>query len=146
MSQANLSAQFCLIGRINNISTTQFFTGISRNTQSKANKILTLTKCVWKFPNDALWDTHYCALFILGFRLIIISTQCYFDLNCHVYPNYLKSPARSHVAYIQVRLVEWVHKPWLLFGKRFPSEWMGWLVYEIHHLPICIHLQAMACK
>ena len=32
------------------------------------------------------------------------------------------------------------------FGKCFPSEGVGWLVYEIQHLLIYIHLQAMACK
>ena len=59
---------------------------------------------------------------------------------------YRKSPTRSRAAYIWARLVEWVHKPWLLFENCFPNERLGWLVYEIQHLPIYIHLQAMACK
>ena len=44
------------------------------------------------------------------------------------------------------RLVERVYKPWLLFGKCFPDERLGWLVYEIQDLPIYIHLKATACK
>ena len=59
---------------------------------------------------------------------------------------YRKSSAGSRAAYTRARLVEWVHKPWLLFGKVFPNERMGWLLYEIQHLPIYIHLQAMAYK
>ena len=51
----------------------------------------------------------------------------------------------NYAASIRVRLVDWVHKPWLLFVKGFPSETMGLLVYEILHLPIYTHLQAMAC-
>ena len=39
-----------------NIPTMQFFTGISRNTQSKSS-MLSLTECVWNFQNDAFWDT-----------------------------------------------------------------------------------------
>ena len=39
----------------------QFFTGISRNTQSKL-WMLSLTECVWDFQNNALWDTHQHAL------------------------------------------------------------------------------------
>ena len=35
--------------------------------------------------------------------------------------------------------------PWLLLGKCFPSEGLGQLVYDIQHLPIDIHLEAMAC-
>ena len=46
-----------IIGHVNNISTMQFFTGISRNTQSKSY-MLSLSECVWGFENDALWDTH----------------------------------------------------------------------------------------
>ena len=57
-----------------------------------------------------------------------------------------KSPARSRAAYIRARIVDWDYKPWLLFGKCFPDERLGWLVYEIQHLPIYIYLQAMACK
>ena len=45
-----------------------------------------------------------------------------------------------------MRLVEWVYKPRLLFGNVFPNERLGWLVYEIQHLPIYIHLQTMACE
>ena len=57
-----------------------------------------------------------------------------------------KSPARSHAACNQARLEEWVCKPWLRFGRSFPNERLGWLVYETQHLPIYIHLQATACK
>ena len=39
----------------------QFFAGISRNTQSKSYTA-TLTKCVWGFQNNALWDTREHAL------------------------------------------------------------------------------------
>ena len=53
---------------------------------------------------------------------------------------------QQEAAYIQARHVEWVYKPWLLFGKCFPDERLGWLVCEIQHLPIYIHLQATACK
>ena len=46
-----------LIGHVNNISTMQFFPGISRNSQSKS-QMLSLTECVWDIQNNALWDTH----------------------------------------------------------------------------------------
>ena len=53
-------------------------------------------------------------------------------------------------AYIRARLVEWVHKPLVLFAKCFPkfikSEWTGWLAYELQHLPIRTRLQAMTCN
>ena len=45
------------IGHINNIPTMQLFTGISRHTQSKSY-MLSLTECVWKLRNNALWDTR----------------------------------------------------------------------------------------
>ena len=45
------------IGHVNNIPTMQFFTGISRNTQSKSS-MLSVTECVWDFQNNASWDTH----------------------------------------------------------------------------------------
>ena len=45
------------IGHVNNIPTMQLFTGIPRNTQSKSY-MLSLTECVWEFPNNALWDAH----------------------------------------------------------------------------------------
>ena len=38
-------------------------------------------------------------------------------------------------------LVECVHQPCLLFANLSPNERLGWLVYEIQHLPIYIHLQ-----
>ena len=38
----------CQIGHVNNIPTMQFFSGISRNTQSKTY-MLRLTECVWEF-------------------------------------------------------------------------------------------------
>ena len=45
------------IGHVSNIPTMQFFTGISRNTQSKSS-MLSVTECVWDFQNNASWDTH----------------------------------------------------------------------------------------
>ena len=46
------------IGHVDNIPSTQFFfTGISRNTQSKSY-MLSLTECVQDFQNNALCDTH----------------------------------------------------------------------------------------
>ena len=51
------------IGHVNNIPAIQFFTGISRNVQSKSYTMLTLMECVWDFQNNALWDTHWHALF-----------------------------------------------------------------------------------
>ena len=50
------------IGHVKNIPTKQFFTRISRNTQSKSYT-LSLTECVWEVRNNALWDTHQHALF-----------------------------------------------------------------------------------
>ena len=46
---------------VNNISTMQFFAGISRNTQSKSSMLL-LNECVRESQNHALWDTHKHAL------------------------------------------------------------------------------------
>ena len=60
--------------------------------------------------------------------------------------HFLPLPARSGAVYILAWLVERVRKPWILLRKCFRSEWMGWLVYEIQHLPICVHLQTTACK
>ena len=37
-----------LIVHVNSIPTMQFFTGVSRNTQSKSN-MLSWTECVWEF-------------------------------------------------------------------------------------------------
>ena len=45
------------LGHFNNIPAMQFFTGISRHTQSKSCR-LSLTQCVWEFRNNALWATH----------------------------------------------------------------------------------------
>ena len=45
------------IGHVNNIPAMQFFTGISRNTQSKSD-MLSFTECIWELINNALWDTH----------------------------------------------------------------------------------------
>ena len=47
---------------VNNIPTTQFFTGISRNTLTKSYR-LSLTECVWDSQDHTLWDTHKHALF-----------------------------------------------------------------------------------
>ena len=44
-------------GHVYNIPTMQFFTGFSRNTQSKSY-VLSLTECVWESRNDTLWETH----------------------------------------------------------------------------------------
>ena len=52
-----------VIGRVNNIPTMQFETGIPRDTQSKSY-MLSLTEYALEIPNDALWDTHYEALTI----------------------------------------------------------------------------------
>ena len=41
----------CTIGHVNNIPTMQFFTGISRYTQSKSYMV-SLTECVWEFRNN----------------------------------------------------------------------------------------------
>ena len=49
-------------------STMQLVTGISRNTQSKSYTcMLSLTECVWKFQNDALWDTNLHALLVIKY-------------------------------------------------------------------------------
>ena len=48
-------AQTSLIGHVNIIPSMQFFTGVSRNTQSKSYT-LSLTECLWEFQNIALWD------------------------------------------------------------------------------------------
>ena len=45
------------IGHVHIIPTMQFFTGTSRNTQSKSY-MLSLTECDRDFQNIALWDTH----------------------------------------------------------------------------------------
>ena len=50
-----------VLGHVNNIPAIQFFTVISRKTQSKLY-ILSFTECVWNFQNNALWDTHLHAL------------------------------------------------------------------------------------
>ena len=52
-------------GHVNNIPTMQFFTWIARNTLSKS-QMLSLTKCVWDFQNNALWDTHPLLYVLLG--------------------------------------------------------------------------------
>ena len=46
---------------------------------------------------------------------------------------YCKSPAVAQLVF--ERVCRMVYKPWLLFGKWFPSYRLGWLVYETHHLP-----------
>ena len=61
LSQLIIIIVWVTIGHVNNISTMQFFTGISRNTQSKSY-ILSLTECVWEFQNNALWDNVYCTV------------------------------------------------------------------------------------
>ena len=46
---------------VNNVPKMQFFTGLSRNAQSKSY-MLSLTWYGWEFRNNALWDTHEHAL------------------------------------------------------------------------------------
>ena len=46
-----------IIGYVNENPTMQYFTGITGNTQSKSY-MLSLIKCVWDFPDNALWDSH----------------------------------------------------------------------------------------
>ena len=55
------------IGLNNNIPTMQFFTGYSRNTQSKSHR-LSLTKYALEFRKEALWDTHEHALLHVSVR------------------------------------------------------------------------------
>ena len=45
------------MGHVDNIPTMQFFTEISRNTQS-ISYMLSLNVSVWDFQDNALWDTH----------------------------------------------------------------------------------------
>ena len=53
----------------------------------------------------------------------------------------------SSATSIWARLAKWVQKPWLLLGKCFPSEGLGWHMYETQHLPIYnIRLKAVACS
>ena len=42
---------------IGHVNVMQFFTGISRYTQSKSY-MLSLTECVWESQNNALWDNN----------------------------------------------------------------------------------------
>ena len=56
IQNSRLLQAFYKIGHVNNIPTMQNFTGISRNTPSRSS-VLSLTECVWKFRNIALWDT-----------------------------------------------------------------------------------------
>ena len=52
-----ISKCFAPIAHVNNVPTMQFFTGISRNTETKSY-MLSFTECVWEFRSNALWDTH----------------------------------------------------------------------------------------
>ena len=56
----------------------QFFTGISRYTQSKSF-MLSLTQCVWEFQSNALWNTHNHILLpaAIVVRLTDKARQCY---------------------------------------------------------------------
>ena len=60
----------------------QYFTGISRNAQSKSY-MLSLTECVWELQNNALWDTHYHAIVANKFYLKIlgINQSCSYFCN-----------------------------------------------------------------
>ena len=55
--EPNFNTASIIIGHVTNIATMQFFTRISRNTQSKFY-MLSATECVWNLHNNALWDTH----------------------------------------------------------------------------------------
>ena len=68
-------------GHVNSIPTIQFFTGISRNTQSKLY-MLSLTECAWDFQNNALWDSHQHALFS-----VIITIYKYWYLTVYSAPH-----------------------------------------------------------
>ena len=59
----HMQAGDCNIGCVNNIPTIQFFTRISRNTQSKSY-MLSLTDCVWDFQNNVLWDTYLLSYWV----------------------------------------------------------------------------------
>lgn len=67
----------------------------------------------------------------------IFSIHNYFHVNLYLWgvyaDEYRQFPARSSVSYIRAPLIEWVHKPWLLFRECFPSERLWWFVYEIQH-------------
>ena len=56
-----MSKCFAPIAHVNNVPTMQFFTGISRNTETKSY-MLSFTECVWEFRSNALWDTLFPAL------------------------------------------------------------------------------------
>ena len=56
----------CKIWRANNIPTMQFFTEISRSTQSNSY-MLSLTECVWDIQKHALSGTHNA---LLEFQII----------------------------------------------------------------------------
>ena len=56
------------------------------------------------------------------------------------------SPRQEAARLICERLVAWVYKPWLLIEECFPDERFRWLLHEIQHLSIYVHLQATACK
>ena len=59
------------MGHANNIPTMQFFTGISKNTQSKSY-MLPLTECVRDFRNIALWDTIQLMRRLISFITLLI--------------------------------------------------------------------------
>ena len=83
-----------IIGHVNSIPAIEFFSGISRNTQSKSYK-LSLTECVWEFRNDALWDTHYHAILKLHshfyrniYHILAQTVKCRND--CSLYTAYVR--------------------------------------------------------
>ena len=80
------------IGHVNNIPTKQFFTGISRNTQSKFYNTLSLPECVWDFRNKALWDTHqhalFCVMMVHDFRHLYIMNSLYCKFDDEKSPEY----------------------------------------------------------
>ena len=63
-----------LIGRVNNIPTMQFFTGISRNTQSKSY-MLSLTECVWDFQRKLYCGIGIIMPYYLNYELPLVKIK-----------------------------------------------------------------------
>ena len=69
------------IGHVNNIPTMQFFTGISRNTQSKSYMLPSTDNCVWEFRNNALWDISVARLLTLTALITVLICSSVIALN-----------------------------------------------------------------
>ena len=63
-----------------------------------------------------IWETDY--IYMVSFNFL-----------------FTVSPRQEVAQLVFERVCRMVYKPWLLFGKWFPSYRLGWLVYETHHLP-----------